>query len=119
MNLEMITIEVADLEKSEIFYKEILELKEMQKIDTPDGIHIVFLKDEESGVIELIEYPKNFTELERVNGSNISIVFNVNDFNEAVRKLEEQNIKIINGPMENYIFINDPNGVKIGVIQKH
>lgn len=119
MNLEMVTIEVADLEKSERFYKEILELKEMQKIDTPDGIHIVFLKDEESGVIELIEYPKNFTELERANGSNISIVFNVNDFNEAVRKLEEQNIKIINGPMENYIFINDPNGVKIGVRQKH
>ncbi len=119
MNLEMVTIEVADLEKSERFYKEILELKEMQKIDTPDGIHIVFLKDEESGVIELIEYPKNFTQLERANGSNISIVFNVNDFNEAVRKLEEQNIKIINGPMENYIFINDPNGVKVGVRQKH
>ena len=118
MNLEMVTIAVADLEKSEKFYKEILELKEMQRIDTPDGIHIVFLKDEEDGIIELIEYPNNFTGGEKVNGSNVSIVFNVNDFNEAVRKLEEQNIKIINGPMEKYIFIHDPNGVKIGVRQK-
>jgi len=119
MNLEMVTITVADLEKSERFYKEILELKEMQRIDTPDGIHIVFLKDEGAGTIELIEYPKNFTRVEKIDGSNVSIVFNVNDFNEAVRKLEEQNIKIINGPMEKYIFINDPNGVKIGVRQKH
>jgi len=33
MNLEMVTIAVADLEKSEKFYKEILELKEMQRIE--------------------------------------------------------------------------------------
>ena len=119
MNLEMVTIAVADLKKSEKFYKEILELKEMHRIDTPDGICIVFLKDEEDGIIELIECPKNFTEVEKVNGSNVSIVFNVNDFNEAVRKLEEQNIKIINGPMEKYIFIHDPNSVKIGIRQRH
>lgn len=86
MNLEMVTIAVADLEKSEKFYKEILELKEMQRIDTPDGIHIVFLKDEEDGIIELIEYPNNFTGVEKVNGSNVSIVFNVNDFNKCKLK---------------------------------
>ncbi|WP_346847557.1 MULTISPECIES: VOC family protein [unclassified Clostridium] len=119
MNLEMVTIAVAELEESERFYKEILELKEVQRIDTPEGIHIIFLKDEESGTIELIEYPNSFKELKKANGSNISIVFNVNNFNEAVRKLEEQNVKVINGPMENYIFINDPNGVKIGIRQRH
>lgn len=119
MNLEMVTIAVTDLEKSAKFYKEILELKEMQRIDTPEGIHIIFLKDEESGIIELIEYPKSFTEVEKANSSNISIVFNVNDFNESVRKLEEQNIEIINGPMEKYVFICDPNGVKIGVRQRN
>jgi len=118
MNLEMVTITVSNLEESERFYKEILELKEMHRIDAPDGIRIVFLKDKEGGIIELIEYQKNFTGVEKVNGSNVSIVFNVNDFNEAVKKLEEQNIKIINGPMERYIFIHDPNGVKIGVRQK-
>lgn len=118
MNLEMVTIAVKDLKESEKFYKEVLELKEMNRIDTPEGVHIVFLKDEEAGVIELIEFPKNLAGEEKANGSNVTILFNVNDFNEAVRKLEAQNVEMINGPMEKYIFIFDPNGVKIGVRQK-
>lgn len=119
MNLEMVTITVSNLEESERFYKDILELKEMQRIDTPEGIHIIFLKDEESGVIELLQYPKEFKGLEKTNESNVAIVFNVNDFDESVRKLEEKNVNIINGPMEKYIFIHDPNGIKIGVRQRN
>lgn len=122
MKISFTTITVIDLEKSVKFYTEIINLNEVMRFSPQKGINIVFLKDENNGKIELIEYEQNKEVDDSGNASIVSIGFAIDDLDKAIKMLSESNIKIIRGPIQTpsgakFLFIKDPDGVEIELIQ--
>ncbi|MCM1989507.1 VOC family protein [Oceanirhabdus seepicola] len=119
MKVGFITVHVKNLEESVEFYKNAFGLFEVRRFSPQEGVNIVFLKDEEKGLIELIEN----NHMHEVNeGALVSIGFNVEDLNEVLKRLREKDIEIIRGPIEvpsgeKFVFIKDPNGVEIELIE--
>lgn len=122
MKIGFTTIRVKDMEESLKFYTELLELKEVSRFSPQKGVDIVFLKDEDNNMIELIKD----SSADKLEGSKaasvVSIGFKVNSLNEIVKKIKSKNIKILRGPIEvpsgeRFIFIKDPNGVEIEFIE--
>ncbi|MDA3812696.1 MAG: VOC family protein [Candidatus Cloacimonetes bacterium] len=122
MNVSFTTITVRNLEKSLTFYTKILKLQEAQRFSPHKGIDIVFLKDKENGKIELIEYEQMKEVDASERASIVSIGFAVEDLDATMKMLREKNIEIIRGPIQTpsgakFIFIEDPDGVEIELIQ--
>ncbi|MPM00611.1 Metallothiol transferase FosB [bioreactor metagenome] len=119
MNIKFVTVTVKNLKESIKFYEDILKLEIIREFSPMEGTNIVFLKGESSVMLELIEY-----ENKSIAGSNsrVSIGFEVLDLDNKIKELEEKDIKIIRGPIktgggEKFIFIEDPNGVEIEIIE--
>lgn len=122
MKVSFTTITVKNLEKSVNFYTKILKLNEFTRFSPHKGINIVFLKDKEDGKIELIEYEQ----MEKIDipdkTSIVSIGFAVEDLDITLEMLREKKIEIIRGPIQTpsgakFVFIKDPDGVEIELIQ--
>ncbi|WP_338595835.1 VOC family protein [Clostridium baratii] len=124
MNIKFITIKVKNLEESIKFYKEILELKEVRRINPMEGTKIAFLEDNDSGTIELIENEEISKVYDISNESMVSIGFEVKNINEKIGELKNKEINIIRGPIEvpdgsKLAFIKDPNGIEIEFIEEN
>lgn len=124
MNIKFITIKVKNLEESIKFYKEILELKEVRRINPMKGTKIAFLEDNNAGTIELIENEKISKVYDVFNESMVSIGFKVKNINEKIDELKNKEINIIRGPIEvpdgsKLAFIKDPNGIEIEFIEEN
>ena len=124
MNIKFITIKVKNLEESIKFYKEILELKEVRRLNPMEGTKIAFLEDNNSGTIELIENEEISKVYDVSNESMVSIGFEVKNINEKIGELKNKEINIIRGPIEvpggsKLAFIKDPNGIEIEFIEEN
>lgn len=122
MNIKFVTITVKSLSESIKFYENVLNLKVVRKFTPVNGTNIAFLKGDESAMLELIEYSNKSTVDEIYNESKVSIGFTVLDLNETIKKLGLKEVEIIRGPIktpggEKFIFIKDPNGVEIELIE--
>lgn len=122
MIVKLITIHVKSMEESLKFYKENLGFVEIRRIDHMEGLLIVFLKDEEAGMIELIEKSNQSTSESNINESVVSIAFSVEDIKHTIDELKNNGVEIDKGPIkvpsgETIAFIKDPNGVQIEFIQ--
>ena len=114
------TITVKNLEESLKFYNEILGLSINRRFNAGPGMEIAFLGDDETK-IELVFNE----ELKEVSfGQNISLGFEVNSLDEMITLLKEKGIDIESGPFSpnphiNYIYILDPNGLKIQLVESN
>ena len=129
---------VKDMEKSLHFYKNILELEEIQaysdnsdSINTALGLNkasvrMVKLKSKDGNVIELLKYDNHPTEKHNIPFYNVGIchiAFRVNDIDKIYDKLKKEDIEIISEPLlgsekiAKVFFCVDPNGVRIELVQ--
>ncbi len=114
------TITVKDLEESLDFYINIIGLKKVNQFSPESGVTISFLRDGESNLIELLE-DKNVSE-KAFKKSRVSIGFGVDNLDETLERLKGHGIETIKETIETpgdgkLAFIEDPNGVEIGINQ--
>lgn len=112
------TIMVRNMEESLKFYQEIVGLPLSRKFGAGPGVEISFLGEGETKV-ELIWNEKN----EDVSiGPDISIGFKVDSLEEKIAFLEGKGVKLHSGPFApnpqtKFLFILDPNGLKIQFVE--
>ena len=114
MKVKYATIIVENMEKSVKFYTDIMGFEVDSQFIPQPGAKITLLKGQGDAMIELIqnkEYKTGF----------FSVGMDVKDLNATVKKLKSKGAKITMEPVPisvGYLgFLEDPNGVKIALIQ--
>jgi lactoylglutathione lyase len=109
---------VNNLEASIKFYREVLGLLENRRFPAGPGMEIAFLGEGETQV-ELICDEK----IPKVTiGTDISMGFEVGPLEPMMELLREKGINILSGPHQpnphiRYIYVLDPNGLKIQLVE--
>jgi lactoylglutathione lyase len=116
MKVKYATIIVEDMEESIKFYTDVMGFEINSQHNPRPGITITLLKGEGDAMIELIKNTENETGL-------FSVGMDVEDMNTTVKELRSKGAKITMEPIPITVgtlaFIEDPNGVKIALIQHH
>jgi lactoylglutathione lyase len=112
-----------DLERSVLFYKEVLGLEEVRRHKSPRGSELVFLKAPESEeTIELCHFP-NSGPVE-VQADLTHLAFQVDSLEEFGKHLGRLGLKYSDGPTYKedgtggFAFIDAPEGYEIELIQR-
>jgi len=113
-----VTINVRDMSESIQFYEEIVGLPVMNQISAGPDTQITFLGSGDTQV-ELMYHTGR---QEVTFGRDISIGFEVPSLDEMIVLLKEKGIDIKGGPIQpnpfmKFIFIEDPNGVRIQLVE--
>ena len=110
-----------DLDKSVLFYKEVLGLEEIRRHKSPRGSELVFLKTPGSEeLIELCSFPGSGPV--QVQSDLTHLAFEVDSLEDFGRHLAAHGLKYSDGPhmKENgggFAFIDAPEGYEIELIQ--
>jgi lactoylglutathione lyase len=114
MKVKYATIIVEDMDKSIKFYTEVLGFKIDSEHRPIPGAIITLLKGDGDAMIELIKNTVDKTGL-------FSVGMDVEDINATVKELKSKGAKITMEPIPITVgtlaFLEDPNGVKIALIQ--
>ena len=104
------------MEESLKFYTEVMGLKIESHHQPLPGVTITLLKGDGEAMIELIKNPENEPGL-------FCVGMDVEDINSTVKELKSKGAKITMEPrpitVGTLAFIEDPNGVRIALIQHH
>jgi lactoylglutathione lyase len=116
MKVKYVTMIVEDMEESIKFYTEVMGLRIDSKYDLGPAGKITLLKGEGDAMIEIIENPVDEAGL-------FSVGMDVEDVNTTVEELRSKGVKITMEPTPITVgilaFMEDPNGVRIALIQHH
>jgi len=116
MKVKYATIIVADMDESVKFYTEVMGLEIDSRHNPFPGLTITLLKGEGDAMVELIKNTDNEPGL-------FSVGMEVEDMNTTVKELKSKGAKITQEPVPITVgtlaFLEDPNGVKIALIQHH
>ncbi|MFX1281635.1 MAG: VOC family protein [Promethearchaeota archaeon] len=114
MKVKYATIIVENMENSVKFYTEVMGFKVESQHNPVPGAIITILKGEGEAMIELIESTKYETGL-------YSVGMDVEDINTTVKELKSKGAKITMEPVPITVgmlaWLEDPNGVRIALIQ--
>lgn len=115
-----VTINVKDMEDSLRFYQEIVGLKVNRRFKPMPSTEISFLGSE--GTNTEVELIKNDKTVNLQYGKDISMGFIVKSLEETIAKLKSKKIENIEGPFQpgpnvKFIYITDPNGMKIQFVE--
>lgn len=111
------TIHVKSLEKSILFYHEIIGLDIVNQFEGGPGMKIAMLGEPGNALIELIEQ-KGISQ----ESKGISIGFEVPSIEKAMDHLRENGIAIKSGPFSpapatTFFFVEDPDGLEVQIVQ--
>jgi len=114
------TLYVKDMDESVKFYEEVIELSVNQRFAAGPGMEIAFLGQGETKIELIFDPSKNNID----PGHDISWGFRVASLDETMKFLKDRGIKIIAGPIEpnpntRFIYILDPNGMKIQLVEEN
>ena len=112
---------VSDMEKSVIFYRDILGMKLTEQKTSPRGSELVFLKFPDMNCeLELCSFPGSGTV--KIPEDLVHLAFEVDDLEVCMQKLEAAGVPITEGPTKSsngnrFIFTEDPDKYEIELIQ--
>ncbi|MBF4988154.1 VOC family protein [Methylophilus sp. 14] len=113
-NLDFVSIQVVDMQKSEDFYSKALGFK---KGISPNPHAIVF--ETGAGSIFAIRTPMPGFEHAEVRGAGIALWFRVSDADELYNRLVDEDVPIIkpieDGPFGRVFILRDPDGYAITI----
>lgn len=116
MKIKYTTMIVKDMDESVKFYKDVMGFEVDSQYDLGPAGTITLLKGEGETMVELIKNPVDETGL-------FSVGMDVEDVNATVKELKSKGAKVTMEPtpitVGTLAFIEDPNGVKIALIQHH
>ncbi|MGB9979735.1 VOC family protein [Methanobacterium sp.] len=116
MKIRYTTLIVNDMDESIKFYTEVMGFEIDSKYDLGQAGSITLLKGEGETMIEIIKNPVDEPGL-------FSIGMDVEDVNTTVKELKSKGAKITMEPtpikVGTLAFLEDPNGVRIALIQHH
>lgn len=119
MKFGWVTINVRNMEESLAFYRDIAGLTVHRSMKPMPGTEIVFLGiDGQTTEVELICNDKNASPS---HGKDISIGFEVDSLDRQMETLRSHRLTIAGpfqpGPTIRFIYVDDPNGVKVQFFQ--
>ena len=113
ISVQYSTLIVKDLQESVGFYRDVLGFEEGYHVDLPVG-QITIMHSPDGACVELIESPQ-------FEVGMYSIGTDVDDLDEVIRHLEENGYQttgpIIPTTVGRQTFVEDPNGVRICLIE--
>ncbi|KUO72365.1 MAG: S-D-lactoylglutathione methylglyoxal lyase [Desulfosporosinus sp. BRH_c37] len=114
MEVKYATIVVKDMDESIKFYAEVMGFEIDSQYNPQPGIMITLMKGKGDAMIELIK--------DTIHGIGLySVGMKVEDLNTTVKELKSKGAKITLGPVPIMVgslaFLEDPNGVRIALIQ--
>jgi lactoylglutathione lyase len=116
MKIKYTTMIVNDMDESVKFYRDVMGFEVDSQYDLGPAGTITLLKGEGETMVELIKNPVDETGL-------FSMGMDVEDVNATVKELKSKGAKVTMEPtpitVGTLAFIEDPNGVKIALIQHH
>jgi lactoylglutathione lyase len=121
MKVGFTTIEVQNLEESINFYTNVLSLKEVKRFSPSPAMQMVFLKGNNDGVIQLMK--TNTSDYSATScGALKAVGIQVDNLTELAPMLKEKGVKFLGELRETpgnikILFIEDPNGVRIELIE--
>ncbi len=113
---------VSDMEQTIRFYTEILGLEVLERKTSPRGSQLAFLRVPNSEeLIELTSFPPSGPV--KVQEDLVHLAFQVESLNDAIASLNEQGVKITDGPTQSssgsrFIFIDAPDGYEVELIER-
>ncbi|MEA2066090.1 MAG: VOC family protein [Thermotogota bacterium] len=115
MDFCWITVLINELEESLEFYTRLLGMKIFERFRSGDDVEIAMLGEEDSTKIELID-DNNYDV--KLKSKGISIGFEVDSMNAAMKYVKNSGIEIKSGPISpnhsiSFFFIEDPNDIEI------
>lgn len=119
MKIAWITIYVRDMEESLAFYTQTLGMQVARSFNGGQGVKIHFL-DGKGADLELIHDP-NKTDVSCA--ADVSVGLMVEDLDAAIAHLKEKGVTHIVGPIApnphlRFIFIKDPNGFTVQLVEQ-
>lgn len=112
------TINVTDMDRSISFYRDIVGLRVVRRVEPNPDMELAFLGEGDTQV-ELICH-KDAAEVEL--GKDISLGFVVESLDDFSEELKTKNIGIHSGPFQpnpfiRFLFVLDPDGLKIQFVE--
>ena len=113
---------VNDLEASVQFYTQVLGLEVVRRNTSPRGSQLAFLRVPNSEeLVELCYYPASGPV--HVPEDLVYLIFEVENMEETIRKLQEKNVKITDGPTKTpsgsqLLFIAAPDGYEVELVER-
>lgn len=116
MKIKYTTMIVKDMDESIKFYREVMGFEIDSQYDLGPAGAITLLKGEGETMIEIIENPRDEPGL-------FSIGMDVEDLDTTLKEIKSKGAKVTMEPTPITVgvlaFIEDPNGVRIALIQHH
>ena len=112
---------VSNIDKSIVFYRDILGMKVTEQKTSPRGSKLVFLYFPDMDCeLELCSFPDSGAV--EIPEDLVHLAFEVNDLEECMQKLEAAGVPITEGPTisssgTRFIFTEDPDKYEIELIQ--
>jgi len=116
MKVSYATIIVADMDESVAFYRDVMGFEVDGHFTPVPGVVITLMRGQGDAMVELIENTEDGVGLH-------SVGMEVEDVSATVEKLKAKGARITMEPVPTLVgslaFMEDPNGVKIALIQHH
>ncbi len=120
LKINHFNINVTDLNKSILFYKENLDLSVLRENDDKNGEYkIVYLTDSKQDVTIELTWIKSKIGKYNLGDNEFHIAFTTNNYQETYKKHKNNNVIVYENKEMGVYFIADPDGYWIEIFPKH